>query len=68
MNILDVGYSKLKAYRFVDGGGFIQVDSSEQDILPKPVRLAVTKGVPMFSMSVFHQLHCLVGYYILKLC
>ncbi|TID26408.1 hypothetical protein E2P81_ATG00884 [Venturia nashicola] len=43
------------------GGGFLQVEMSEQNILPRPIRLDVTKQVPMYSLSIFHQLHCLTA-------
>ncbi|QDS71060.1 hypothetical protein FKW77_008682 [Venturia effusa] len=43
------------------GGGWLKVDDWDQHILPRPVRLDVTKMIPMYSISIFHQLHCLTA-------
>jgi len=50
-------------YQPPDGRGYVIIDHPERYDLPKPymVRVNRTSDGPAYMMTVFHQLHCLVG-------
>jgi len=55
--------SELTAHNFtLDGRGFVKINDSEAFALSEPYTVNSRSGEeePVYMMSVFHQLHCLV--------
>lgn len=54
----------LTLFRNIGGRGYVSIDNADEfDFLPKAfdLNMNATHTTPVYMMSVFHQLHCLVS-------